>query len=874
MKKLIIITLLIVCIKMPSFGQLFNGFVYAKDQKPATECNILAIDPSSGEVLQFSTPNQQGYYELKLAQLKTSSIYLRCQGLIYQTQTIEVVLNETKKEYQQNFYLESNTFNINEVVIISQKPKIVINNDTVSFDAAKFAQEQDVKVIDLLKRLPGIEVNDKSGQVTYKGKAIETLLIDGDDLFGSGYSIGVRNIPIKIIDKVEAIEDYHSNHLSKGLQRSDKVVLNLKLKKNTPALTGELGAGAGPGHYVGKADLILLNGAHKGFGVGLANNTSINETPFNEATYRAENNEELAHYAFDPLESSTVRNDPGFERSYNNQLLFGQYNHLFKWGKNTSLRANLALFEDKDQFSINSENHFSINGVANFRQSNALNGQLKPQHKFLSLAFKTQLSDSTNLTYDARLVDRSLYAQQDNLQNEGSAFSSTLDQNKQFFQHKIVFTKRLSPNSLFTLQAYQAADQSNGIFEVRNGVSFLQPLELFSAAQSNNQRNSLKLSATWLQKIKKGDIQLLFNQEAQKEKFDFTQIQVPYLFNYRKNWSQVKSIINFTGLSTLKIRGQLDGNYLQQHLAHPYESASSSQRNVYLNAGLLLEWKLSKNSKLGFTSTKQATPLAPQYLHRAKILLDSRTVQNNQPSLDLQHSWSNSLQFSHHNLFTQNSQTLSLNYQESRNTLFSSQEIDSLFTIFTFYQLPLTRRSLTLLASQSILINPLSNLLSLGFNSKMDWYYNQLNDGPIAEIFSTQNSCSIALSSAFKGLFNYRVNTSLIFNQAKQGKLPAYKMRMALAEIVTHFKISKHTSLRWTVNAILPEEIENLNNQLFFDCMIQHRIPKRKMELFLMARNVFNRQEFLQISTTEFSRSVIATSLFEPFAVLGLSLSL
>lgn len=856
------------------YGQTIQGFVRDSVQNPISDCTILAIDSANGNVLQFTVPDNNGAYSLTLNVPNLATVQLRCQGLIYQTVNIDLKLDEKKGSYTQHFTLKKKPLQLDEVVIISQKPKIVINNDTVSFDATKFAQEQDVKVIDLLKRLPGIEVNDKSGQVSYKGKAIETLLIDGDDLFGSGYSVGVRNIPIKIIDKVEAIEDYHSNHLSKGLQRSDKVVLNLKLKKNTPALTGELGAGAGPGHYLGKADLILLNGSHKGFGVGLANNTSINETPFNEATYRAENNEELTHYAFDPLESSTVPNAPGFERSYNNQLVFGQYNHLLKLGKNTSLRANLALFEDKDQFSINSENQFSINGIANFSQSNAQRGQLKPKHKFLSLAFKTQLSDSANLTYDARLVDRSLYAQQDNLQNERAAFSSTLDQHKHFLQHKIAFSKRLSSSSLLTLQAYQAADRSTGNFEVRNGVSFLQPLELFSDALANNQRNSLKLSASWLQKIKTGDVQLLFSQEAQKEKFDFTQVQAPYLFNYRKNWSQAKSIINFTGLSTLKIRGQLDGNYLQQNLEHPYKSTSSSQQDLYWNAGLLLEWKLSKNSKLSFTSAKQATPLAPQYLHRARILLDSRTAQSNQPSLDLQHSWSNSLQFTHHNFFTQNSQNFSLNYQEGRNTLFSSQEIDSLFTIFTFYQLPLTRRSLTFAASQSILINPLSNLLSVGFNSKMDWYYNQLNNGPIAEIFSRQNSCSVALSSAFKGLFNYRVNTNLIFNQAKQGELPAYKMQMVTAEVVTHFKITKNTSLRWTLNAILPEEIENLNNQLFFDCMVQHRIPKRRMELFLMARNIFNRSEFLQIKTTEFSRSVIASSLFEPFAVLGISLSL
>ncbi|MCB9081209.1 MAG: hypothetical protein H6555_05820 [Lewinellaceae bacterium] len=66
---------------------------------------------------------------------------------------------------------------------------------------------------------------------------METLLLDGEDLFGRGYSVGVRNIPIKIIDKVEAIEDYHTNKLEKGLRRSEK--WRLTLSQTGCFLTGE-----------------------------------------------------------------------------------------------------------------------------------------------------------------------------------------------------------------------------------------------------------------------------------------------------------------------------------------------------------------------------------------------------------------------------------------------------------------------------------------------------------------------------------------------------------------------------------------------------------------------------------------------------------
>jgi hypothetical protein len=79
--------------------------------------------------------------------------------------------------------------------------------------------------------LPGIEVNDKTGEITYKGKPIETVNLEGDNLFGFNYAIGTKNINVDMVEEVQVIENFSANPLLKGIDSNDKVALNLKLKR-------------------------------------------------------------------------------------------------------------------------------------------------------------------------------------------------------------------------------------------------------------------------------------------------------------------------------------------------------------------------------------------------------------------------------------------------------------------------------------------------------------------------------------------------------------------------------------------------------------------------------------------------------------------
>src|SRR5690606_27441794 len=100
--------------------------------------------------------------------------------------------------------------------------------DTVVFNINSYKDGTERKIEDVLRKLPGIEINELSGIIKYKGKSIETVMLEGDDLFGSNYTLGTKNINADMVTEVEAIENYSENALLKGIEHSEKVALNLK----------------------------------------------------------------------------------------------------------------------------------------------------------------------------------------------------------------------------------------------------------------------------------------------------------------------------------------------------------------------------------------------------------------------------------------------------------------------------------------------------------------------------------------------------------------------------------------------------------------------------------------------------------------------
>ena len=133
---------------------------------------------------------------------------------------------------------------LQEVVIAP--PPIVIKEDTVEFKADSFKVRPNSSVEDLLKKLPGLQV-DKDGNITAQGKTVTKIKVNGKDFFGGDPKTASRELPAEIIDKVQVVDDYGDMAAISGIKEGDPdIVINLQLKKDkSQGVFGKASAGYG-----------------------------------------------------------------------------------------------------------------------------------------------------------------------------------------------------------------------------------------------------------------------------------------------------------------------------------------------------------------------------------------------------------------------------------------------------------------------------------------------------------------------------------------------------------------------------------------------------------------------------------------------------
>jgi hypothetical protein len=139
----------------------------------------------------------------------------------YDGTTILIVLKEDIEQLQE----------------IYVKPKFSINqeNDTTTYKVSDFTTSDNRNLEDVIKKMPGMQVSD-DGTISFKGKKISKILMDGDDVTGSKYKLLSRNISPQQVTDIQAIEHYIEDALLKGIINRDEIVLNLKLKTQKPLL--------------------------------------------------------------------------------------------------------------------------------------------------------------------------------------------------------------------------------------------------------------------------------------------------------------------------------------------------------------------------------------------------------------------------------------------------------------------------------------------------------------------------------------------------------------------------------------------------------------------------------------------------------------
>ncbi|SFH29523.1 outer membrane beta-barrel protein [Pedobacter insulae] len=147
---------------------------------------------------------------------------------------------------------------LNEVIIKGQAAAIKIKGDTTEFNAGSYTIQPNDKVEDLLRKLPGIQV-DKDGKITAQGKTVPKVLVDGEEFFGDDPTLVTKNLRADMVDKVQLYEKKSDQASFTGVDDGEKTqTINIKLKEDKKnGFFGKVDIGGGTDDFY--AGQVLFN---------------------------------------------------------------------------------------------------------------------------------------------------------------------------------------------------------------------------------------------------------------------------------------------------------------------------------------------------------------------------------------------------------------------------------------------------------------------------------------------------------------------------------------------------------------------------------------------------------------------------------------
>src|SRR5690606_29615743 len=288
--------------------------------------------------------------------------------------------------------IDSNTL---DAVVISGVPPVRVTEDTVSFNASSFPVREGDAVEEILKKLPGIEV-DKDGNVTSEGKPITKIRINGKDFFGTDVATAIRNLPADIIENLQFIDDYGDQANLTGLKTGEpQKVLNLTIqeeKKKGYFARASAGLGNADRYNTsfrgnsmkGERDLNVdgtLNNANNR-GRGGDGLTTRNAAGFNYRNEWSEKFSANAWYNFEDVSNNTVstaltqnflqNTDGEFTRLENSNNDNDNTRNHHRFGGNIEYKADSMRFlKISPEFSYN-RSHNQSQGVSTITQEDLL----------------------------------------------------------------------------------------------------------------------------------------------------------------------------------------------------------------------------------------------------------------------------------------------------------------------------------------------------------------------------------------------------------------------------------------------------------------------------------------------------------------------
>ncbi|RPD50970.1 outer membrane beta-barrel family protein [Paracnuella aquatica] len=377
MYRFILLAVFAFCSAQSLYAQKFPGSVRgtlldSASKQGLNDATVSVMGAKDSSLISFSLTSNSGFFEIKNLDTGVYILQVSYQGYPSIQKPFSLTAQAPVKDFG-NIYADQEYKQLGEVVINSTPP-IQVKGDTLAFRADAFKTKPNATVEDLLKKLPGVQV-EKDGTVKTQGENVQKIYVDGKEFFGNDPKMATRNLTADMIENVEVFEEGSEQSRFSGVDDGNRTrAINLKLKKDkNKGVFGRAGAGYGTdnryeanvnaSYFKGATKLSLVSRSNNvnnqgftqndvtgintgGSGPGITRNTMAG---LNYSDLWGKKTEVTSSYFFN--NTNTENNSSSFRRTFGGDSTVLRPQSVTSNNQGTNHRLNLRLTHSIDSFN-------------------------------------------------------------------------------------------------------------------------------------------------------------------------------------------------------------------------------------------------------------------------------------------------------------------------------------------------------------------------------------------------------------------------------------------------------------------------------------------------------------------------------------------
>ncbi len=469
-----------------AFSQVsVSGRITDTTGRPVPSATVIFKKDTLGIASAFSISDANGNFSLLVTRGKPGWITVSAVNYlttVYPFQSVQ----DTVGFHIRLFY---STKQLQEVIVRSI-PSVVVSGDTTSFTADNFKRGNEVTIVDLLNNIPGFKALP-NGLITYNGRVIDRVLINGDDMTGQNYTGLTKYLDTEGIGRLQVIDNYSNpdNVLSR-FTSGQQQVLNIDYKAGfLNKYFGSIEAGLSPdlNFYKGKAQIKYLQKKSKFIGIGSVNNsgsrnadiTSFLLSGNRDNDFDIDNSLSQVKSIAQIAELSSSAD--GLESFNGNNTAYSTLNFIVRPSRKVSLKGRLTAISDKFEQYKNTQMDYNTLPGFSILQQNQFNKKSRDLEGALLVNYFPDNKNQLLFSLTSMLNDN--YSGAGTLLNTNSVYTERQEDKFKALGLKFMYNHLRSENAVFTI----AADYSDGLKPQGYSVTPVSYADFWGAGSAYNQ---------------------------------------------------------------------------------------------------------------------------------------------------------------------------------------------------------------------------------------------------------------------------------------------------------------------------------------------------------------------------------------------------